>query len=402
MFQLEENNRKIGGYIRHLVNKKYDSERKFCKAYLRLRGISTDDDETRKMQNRFSQIFNGKKAIQTYDLPIVTELLEVSCEEILSAGKSYVPVSSHITNYDIAFSKDPKVWQSYIDREDKLILNYDEYGKSVLDYAFKFGNYGFLKYLTDNEYIKFRNTADTGFRYNFGATTTIKRRDISHTDWLEAEIGYSNKLRMNMLTLAMQNKDFDVLDMLRARETPMLHFAAVYSTKPQETEMYDCSSIVESIADAPNEIIDYYLTEYSVSREESTMSSCFLYQHLGDVIVAMIKSRDSRVIRVIEKATQHNKKIFSLIRDIYDDAANGIMKQLNCSKTEAAGRVAKFNCFYENCDVVRVFCQGTKKSIVANIIHVDIKAGDAEITKHLLSLNNSYKNVRGIVEKGDN
>ena len=402
MFQLEENNRKIGGYIRRLVNKKYDSERKFCKEYLKLKGIPADDEETRKMQNRFSQIFNGKKAIQTYDLPIVTELLEVSCEEILSAGKCYVPVSSHITNYDIAFSKDPKVWQSYIDREDKLILNYDEYGKSVLDYAFEFGNYGFLKYLTDKEYIKFHDTADTCFRYNFGATTAIKRRDISHTDWLETEIGYSDKLRMNMLALAMQNKDFDVLDMLRARETPMLHFAAVYNAEPEETERYDCSDIVESIANAPDEIIDYFLTEYSVSRKESTIPSCFLYQHLGYVIVDMIKNRDRRVIRVIEKATEHNKKTFSLIKNIYDAAANGIMKQLNCSKAEATTKVPKFNYFYENCDVVRVFCYGTEKSIVANIIHVDIKTADAEITKHLLALNNSYKNARAIAEKGDN
>ena len=227
MFRLEENNQKIGAYIRKQIKRKFKSERQFCKAYLALQGISADDEETRKMQNRFSQIFNGKKAIQTYDLPYVSELLGVSCEAILSAGKCYVPVSSHVTNYDIAFSKDPKVWQSYVEREDKLILNYDEYGKSVLDYAFEFGNYEFLKYLTDNGYIKFRDSADMNFRYDFGADTTIKRRDPMHTDVLETEIGYSNKLRMNMLSLAMKNGDYSTLDTLRARETPILNYAVV-------------------------------------------------------------------------------------------------------------------------------------------------------------------------------
>lgn len=401
MFQLEENNQKIGSYLRRLVNKKYDSERKFCKAYLRLNGIPADDEETRKMQNRFSQIFNGKKRIQTYDLPFVTELLGVSCEEILSAGKCYVPVSSHVTNYDVALSKDPKVWQSYIDREDRLILNYDEYGKSVLDYAFDFNNYGFLKYLTDKGYIKFRDTADTDFRYNFGAITTIKRRDITHTDWLEAEISYSDKLRMNMLNLAMKNHDFSVLDMLHARETPQLHFAAVYSVKPDETEMYDCSDIVENIAAAPDETIDYFSTEYSVMRENATKTTCFLYQHLGDVIAKMIEKRNDHVIRVIEKATAHNNKVYSFIKDILADAVQNTMKKQNCSKADANMMIFKLNNFYENCNVVRMFVSGTDKSIVANIIHADVETTNADIMKRLLALNISYDRVRIIAEKGD-
>lgn len=107
------------------------------------------------MQNRFTQILKGKKAIQTHDLPIVCDLLGMSCEELLSAGKCFVPTSSRVTNYDIAFSKDPAEWQQYVDRPDKLILNFDEYGKSVLDYAIEFKNYELLKFLVEKEYINF-------------------------------------------------------------------------------------------------------------------------------------------------------------------------------------------------------------------------------------------------------
>ena len=401
MFQLEENNQKIGAYIRRLIKRKFDSERKFCKAYLNLQGIPTNDEETRKMQNRFSQILNGKKAIQTYDLPFVTELLGVSCEEILSAGRHYVPVSSHITNYDVAFSKDEKVWKDYINREDKLILNYDEYGKSVLDYAFEFKNYKFLKYLIDNGYIKFRDTADVGFIYNFGADTTIKRRDISHTDILEAEIGYSDKLRMNTLALAMENGDFTVLDMLHARETPMLHSAAIYCNEPNEPELYDCTEIIESIASAPDEVIDYFATEYSVSQKQPEKKSCFLYQHLGDVIATMIRNHDKRVIRVIEKATEHNKKVYSCIKSIYSDAIQNLMKKLNCSKAEAARRIHKFNNFYKSCDVVRVFCSDSAKNIVANVIRADIKVSDIQIMNSINALNASYDVVRAVAKQED-
>lgn len=133
MFSIEKNNQKIGAYLRKIINKRYESERQFCQAYLRLQGIKVNDEETRKMQNRFSQILNGKKAIQTYDLPFVSELLGVSCEEILSAGKHYEPTANHITNYEIAKSEKRSVWEKYLQREDKLFLNCDEYCKTVLD-----------------------------------------------------------------------------------------------------------------------------------------------------------------------------------------------------------------------------------------------------------------------------
>lgn len=97
MFKLE-NDTAIGEYLRTAILKKYESIRKFCRAYLELKDGQTDDEEIRKLLNRFSQILKGTKRIQTDDLPYVTELLDVSCEEVLSAGKTHVPVSSHTTN----------------------------------------------------------------------------------------------------------------------------------------------------------------------------------------------------------------------------------------------------------------------------------------------------------------
>ena len=401
MFQME-NRENIGAYIRQLINQKYPSERKFCQAYLRLQGVPVNDEETRKMQNRFSQILNGKKSLQTYDLSYVTNLLDVSCEEILSAGKCFVPLGSHVTNYSVALSNDPKEWQKYIDRKDKLFLNYDEYGKSVLDYAFEFKNYDLLKYLTDKGYIKFHDAADSGFQYDFGAETTIKRRDVVQRDVLQAEIGYSNKLRMNMLDLAMKNKDYSVLDMLRARETPMLHFAALYSNVPKKPEAYDCSRIVESVADAPDEILDYFSSDYSVLKKEAKNPSCFLYQHLGDVIAAMIKNKDRRVISVIEKAVAHNNKVCSLIKDIYADATQNVMKDYGCSGEKTEKLLCKYNAFYDNCGVVRVACLNTKKSLVANVIRADVEVADPEVWRALLALNEAYDNVRHITIEEDN
>ena len=156
MFKLEENDKQIGQYLSKLIDRKYKSKRQFCRAYIEADGNrEADNDAIQKMANRISQIIQGKKAIQTYDLPIFTQLLDVSCEEILSAGKHFVPVSTHLTNYSVAFTKDKDVWERYVHREDRLILNCDEYGKTVLDYALEFKNIEFLKYLMEKKYIRF-------------------------------------------------------------------------------------------------------------------------------------------------------------------------------------------------------------------------------------------------------
>ena len=152
MFKLEETNEKIGKYLLKLITEKYQNQRKFGQACISQRGEEILAENTARMSNRLSQIIKGKNAIQLDDLPIFTELLGVSCEEILSAGRFFAPKLDRLTNYSVAFSKNEAVWETYINHPDELILNTDEYGYTALDYAFKFKNSEFLNYLINKEY----------------------------------------------------------------------------------------------------------------------------------------------------------------------------------------------------------------------------------------------------------
>ena len=148
------NNEKIGKHLGNLIkNSEHKNDRQFCIAYLTLRDGEANPDDIQKMQNRICQIKNGKKGVQIEDLPIFSDLLGVSIEDILSAGTVLTLVLNRKTNYSIAFSNDPSEWEAYIKRDDKLILNPDEYDKTAIDYALEAGNYPFLKYLTEKGYI---------------------------------------------------------------------------------------------------------------------------------------------------------------------------------------------------------------------------------------------------------
>ena len=103
-----------------------------------------DESEIQKKRNRLSSIKRGTESIQIDDLPIFSELLGVSCEEILSAGtfkgEEYQAEkkNSHLTNFSVAQSANKYIWRKYIKDERQPILHADEYGKTVLEYAIDF------------------------------------------------------------------------------------------------------------------------------------------------------------------------------------------------------------------------------------------------------------------------
>ena len=398
MFQLAEPNA-IGSHLKDLIKERYKNPRQFCIAYLKLQGGSINDEEIRKLSNRFFQILKGTKRIQVDDLPFVSKLLDISCEEILSAGQCLKPTSNHVTNYSIALSDNQEEWDNYIEREDKLVLNYDEYGKSVLDYAYEFKNYPLLKYMFQKGYIRFKDAAESGFQNGYGAETTIKHREIFDTDILESRIARDDNLRLNIITLALENQDFDILESLYARETPMMHFAAIYDSNPQMTEHYDCSRLVTGISAAPDKVIDYFSKEYSIISPSDKIESFFIFQHLDEVIKLMIQGKNKHVLSVIKAATAHNQKVSGSIQSLIQIAVQNIIKQFNCSKEVAKSRVVQFSSFHDNCNVLKYHCIDAKKAIASNIIRCDIDSADLDIHFALEGLNSSFDLVKTYLER---
>ena len=98
----EESNKKIGTYLGKSIDAQFSKRNNFYREYLKHEGLPVDAEEVRKLANRFSQIIKGDKSIQVHDLLIVTDILGISCEELLTCGKAYKPIKNHVTNYDIA------------------------------------------------------------------------------------------------------------------------------------------------------------------------------------------------------------------------------------------------------------------------------------------------------------
>ena len=409
MFKLKTNEQ-IGEYLNYLISQKYSSTRKFCKDYLRLDRREINDDEIRKMANRMSQIYKGVKAIQTYDLPIFTELLDVTCEQILSAGEHCVPKNQRTTNYSIAFSKNQKEWDEYIKREDRLILNPDEYDKTVIDYAIEAGNYNFIKYLIDKKYIWFINNEmnNTFYYRTFGAGTNIERRQLGFHDMLQYKLNSEDNLRMGIIALAVANNDFKTLEMLKAREIPMFYNIIQYPnwSDLDRENVYDASRLVKIIADASDEIIEYFTTPFEVidprSHKDSVVRSyTFVFPFYSELLAELIKRNHKYTEFALKTAIEHNSNTYEQLKKQIGATVEEDMKHLTYIdeqylkqiRKDSLARMVKKIDFYGKLHVLGFTDYIHGNIIRTNIVRVSQKSKELIINHLIDDVNLLYEKI---------
>ena len=408
MFIVEKNNLKIGKYLDDLIGQKYKSRRAFCRAYIQAMEEEPTSDTINNMSNRLAQIVKGNKAIQTYDLPYFCELLGVSCEQILSAGEYSVPIANRVTNYSIACSKDPAVWEAYINRADKLILNSDEYCKTVLDYALEFGNYELIKFLMDHNYIWFDSRKDQDYIQTFGAGTSIERRKIGYIDYgLEGKLKTEDELRINLITLAADRKDIKMLNQLRARENPQLYYRTHYlSAQHPDFDSFYNERMVKHIVSSSEEVLDYFTDSFEIRdnvryKDGSNRVHAFLFPYISQLLDLLIVTKSSFAETALKKAIKYNMKTYKRLRKLILSVKNDERYSAEYMKDLWVDVCKRDFDFFDNGSIVifRAIYSGTNvDGIITNVAHVT-KTPSSPILKHLVDeLNESYLNIKNLKE----
>ena len=317
MFVLKSN-KEIGEYLKDRILSRYPSCRRFCAAYIDLSDgrkndvRDSDDDEIRKLQNRLSQILKGKKGIQTYDLPIFSELLGISCEQILSAGKSYTPVTSRRTNYDIAHSKNKADWVEYVNRGDRVASYADEFGKTIVDYAIEANNYPFIRFLIDEGYITFISDDAPSSEFNYGASTRLKPRPFEDNT-LSGELRDSKSLRTKIIALALEANDCSVLCEMRAREVPPQMSATFTSIERISFSDYCNESLINAVLRSDAETIHYFCEEYSVKSKWQDEDFTWIFPFIDRLISEALKRNSKHTAMLLDAAVEHNKKTLNVL-----------------------------------------------------------------------------------------
>lgn len=359
-------NNEIGKYLSGLIDSKYESRRKFCAEWLNLEKLDVSENINIRA-NKLKDILNGKNSIQTRDLPYFGTLLGVSFEQILSAGECSVYNTDRVTNYTIANSHDETEWQMYIDMQEKLVLNTDEYDKTVLDYAFEFGNYDFIKFLIKNEYITFDEESYKMAPQTYGLNTKISALTRVYVDrpqpvWRFEKL---DEFRKNLIVFAIRNNDVEMLDYLHARELPELYllnpyggFERIYFQEPD-------FNLIKKIAKSSKKVIDYFITPFVIPMTYGGENE-FIYPFMSELLSEMCKIKSPYLELAFSKAVKHNQKVFD---DLINDAQN-----IKESSLKQSWYNEYKSCFVNYNDTIVGMCGSIYgiKSMIANIVKCDI------------------------------
>lgn len=438
MFYLAEP-KEIGEYLMKLVESKYGIQREFCKDWVIAQGGNNDNEEIKKKENKFISIKKGRRGIQIDDLPIFCQLLDASCEELLSAGKCFKQNGYRLTNYTVAFSKDKKIWEEYINHKDKLILNADEYGNTVLNYAIKFKNLDFIQYLIDNGYIWFDNKKSDNFEYcfGFGAGTNISRREfVANRDFYLIPQLKEIVLRGKLIALAIENKNIKILKELRAREIPDYYnysftlngYKMVYEKFPhiynkeyfEEIHGYYNQDIVNNISITSNEIIDYFTDVFEIEDKITNYKDGiprkyeYTYLYISQLLDELIKKKHDFTELALQKAIKYSKKTYLELKELINVNIENEMSIYKKNYDEEYLDSLKRSCierFFERgdfeCDVdlniLRVrnynYEKPGYKNLVRNLIRINEISEDRRIFFLIEELNDYYKKIINIKEE---
>lgn len=390
-------NEEIGKYLFKLIDEKSDkfkSGRDFCKQYLLLeKGEQPSDDEIQKQANRLSGIKSGKYGLQIQDLGYYTELLEITCEELLSAGKSKPAFPDRYSNYTFAHSTDRGYWERYINNDDKLFLNADEYGKTILDYAFECENYGLIKFLTENNYITIVDNESTkDYVMTFMPPDKAMKYMSRNANKLNDEIINNDKIRTTVVALAIKKNDKYFLTKLRAREIPALYSVCEYgfSTQFDNFESSYNDKLTNAVANADKEILGYFSEPFSIKSEHS--EGVFIYPFLGRLLDKMISENNKNTVYVLERTLDYNSNVLNELSEKI--AQSYIMYKKYCDDKEAFSGAVKY--FDMNDNGVFTFMNYDPSDtsnlikMKSNVIHISKKSKDEKVNELISKINKIY------------
>lgn len=461
MFKLNENE-KIGKYLSKLITEKYKSQRQFSRKYIEADGGDKNDDRLiDNMSNRISQIVNGKNSVQLSDLPIFTKLLDISCEELLSAGECFKPSGDHLTNYDVAFTDDEDIWEQYVLREDRIILNSDEYGKTIIDYALEFKNIKLLKYFMNHGYIWFvgeiNNPKTRKCWPIFGAGTAITRRpdnifpydarwhfypsDVNtrglstghikpfQKDMLEYTLAGSDDLRRKMVTLAIEYNEVELMHQLCAREIPPLYqlndfpYFFPHHDGTDIDDYYDEDMIIQ-IAEASEQILDYFSETFKITNRFKRTDQ-FLFPYMTNLLDFLIRNNSPYSEKMLKYSIEHNRYAYKRLKQLTGKAVKNYVnyymqywriddchsqeelkryRQREKEYTAAAKENYKKDIYFHGRDnIIMSFYDSSsgdnKSAMVTTVVHTTERSDDSRIDSLIEELNNLYHKICNIKGK---
>lgn len=255
----------------------------------------------------------------------------------------------------------------------------------------------------EKKYIWFVNEQEKKYYTTFGAGTSIERPPFYQAYDLDAKLAKTEKFRIQMICLAIEHDDIEMLNELHAREIPYLYgvdyFAAKASDRESYYDYYDEDMVIH-ISKASEQILDYFSEEFEITNIFNKVNT-FLFPYMTELLDLLIKDNNKYSEKLLKQSIRHNrrtyKKLLKLIKNAVDSYDNEYIKR---SKDDISKNVLKDFDFYDNADIVsfRDINLNTRitTGLITNIIRVNQEAEESEINSLIQKLNNLYNKISNL------
>ena len=220
-----------------------------------------------------------------------------------------------------------------------------------------------------------------------------------------------DRIRLEIITLALKNDDFGMLDTLRAREIPEMYFHTHYSGVSPEFEKYYNDDLVSEIAKSSNNVVEYFTQELEIHNKfmykDDNRVNTFMYPYISELLDKLIMNKHPYMEFALKNAIKHSQKILDFIKNSISDSIESMLdiykatyqeEQLTQLKISFIDKATDELNIYDNCHSIKYFdfFGGTGKGITTTLAHVSVKSNDDLINRLINELNNLYNRIKNI------
>ena len=264
----------IGNFIKERLEQLNMKSSNLAEELAKAKGKNYTKDNLRDLVYKW---VNGQRTPGIDYIYYLSKILKVSIEEMLVAGEVCERYESRpFTLYAIAksnnFEQLDEIMKTPTSDGSIVGINYDEYDKTILDYAVEFENIEMIKYMIEKEYLQFQT-------YGSHITTTI--RIGGQCSYLEM----TNKIIM----LAIKYDDVELFSSIIARETP------IWRTEP----------LVDGDIYVKTEYQDGF--ELSLDAIDSILCKDKIYSYLTQPYIATLENWE-KINNGISYGDKHNRE----------------------------------------------------------------------------------------------
>ncbi|MBQ7828595.1 MAG: hypothetical protein IJ386_10075, partial [Clostridia bacterium] len=202
-----------------------------------------------------------------------------------------------------------------------------------------------------------------------------------------------------------KNGDTEMLETLRARETPELYSACNFRGYTLDFKKnYDPELICTVAECGSDEILKYFAEEFEITNR-SGMSFAFTFPFIGELIDALLLKNNNNAEWMLADAIEHNRRVYEDVSELMESAVRyykGIygdnLTSYNVNNSISDGIMRYFDLFGDGSFLDFMTIEGGGR-VVSNLIRVNGQSDSIRKNRLIQELNDTYDMIINIKPK---